>query len=169
VRFSGELDTLDDIGHRAGAVGAENLDSDDIGLLGDTVLLACDSAGAVGAMSVSIFVGIAGRDGLAPLGAALEVDVLGVGTGVDDVDVNAFAAVDRVEVLVEGSEVECLAVRDAGKTPWCVLLGFWGCLEGVYFLVDLDVFDLFMPSSVKAYRKWCGHVAMGGLMWLRDP
>lgn len=96
VLLSGVLNTLDDVGHGAGAVGAENLDGVDIGLLGHTKLLTSDSAGAVGAVTVAILVNIASGDGLAPVSTAFKVDVLGVGASVNDVDVDALTTVRRV-------------------------------------------------------------------------
>jgi hypothetical protein len=93
VRLGGELDTLDDIGHGARAVGAENLDGLDVGLLGNTVLLASDGTRAVSAVAVAVLVLITRGDGLAPRGAALEVDVVNVGSGVNNVDINAFTTV----------------------------------------------------------------------------
>jgi hypothetical protein len=143
VSLSGPLNTLHDIGHGARAVGAEDLDGVDVGLLGDTVLLASNSAGAVGAVTVAILIGIAVGDGLAPVGAALEVDVLVVGASVDDVDVNTLTTVGGVEVLVPGAKAQRVAVRDAGKTPGGVLLGFVVVTaKGVDLGVTLDVVDL---------------------------
>lgn len=123
VSLCGVLDTLDDVGHGAGAVGAENLDSVDVGLLGDTVLLASNSAGAVGAVTVAILVGITVGDGLAPVSTILEVDVLDVGAGIDDVNIDTLTSVGGVEVFVPGTEAQRVAVGDTGKTPWGVLLG----------------------------------------------
>lgn len=114
VRFSSELNTLDDIGHGAGAVGAEDLDSVDVRLLGNTVLLTTNSTGAVGAVTVAILILVTLRDSLAPFGAALEVYVLSVGTRINDVDVDALATVIGVEVLVEGAETKTLAVGNTG-------------------------------------------------------
>jgi hypothetical protein len=91
-------------------------------LLGDTVLLTSNSAGAVGAVAVAILVGIAVGDGLAPLGTTLKVDVLSVCASVDDVNVNTLTTVGGVEVLVPGAEAQGVAVRDTSKTPWGVLL-----------------------------------------------
>lgn len=110
VRLGGPLDTLDDIGHGAGAVAAEDLDGLDACLLGDAVLLAGDGAGAVCAVSIAVLIGVALGYGLAPTGAALKVNVLDVGARVDDVDVDTLATVAVIEVLVEGAKVEALAV-----------------------------------------------------------
>jgi hypothetical protein len=122
VRLSSPLDTLDDVGHGARAVGAEDLDGVDVGLLGNTVLLASNRAGAVGAVTVAILIGITVGDGLAPVGTAFEVDVLDVCTSVDDIDVNTLATIGSIEVLVECAETQRVAVRDTGETPGGVLL-----------------------------------------------
>jgi hypothetical protein len=143
VGLGGVLNALDDIRHGAGAVGAEDLDGVDARLLGDTVLLTSDSAGAVGAVAVAILVSIAVGDRLAPLRAALEVDVLGVCAGVDDVDVDALTTVGGVEVLVPGAEAQGVAVRNAGETPGGVLLDLGSvAAERVDLRVALDVVDL---------------------------
>jgi hypothetical protein len=142
VGLGGVLDTLDDIGHGAGAVGAEDLDGLDVGLLGDTVLLASNSARAVCSVSVAILVGITLGDGLSPRRTTLEVDVVDVGTGVDDVDVNTLATVLGVEVLVEGAETQAVTVGDTGEAPGSVLLDLGLVSQGVDFLISLDELDL---------------------------
>jgi len=114
-----ELDTLDDVGHGTRAVGSEDLDGIDIGLLGNTVPLTGDGTRAVSAVTVAILIGIAGRDSLAPVSATLKVDVVDVGAGVDDVGIDTLATIGGVEVLVEGTKVESITVRDTGKTPRC--------------------------------------------------
>lgn len=143
VRVGGVLNTLDDIRHGAGAVGAEDLDGLDVSLLGHTVLLASDSSRAVGSVAVAILIGIALRDSLAPLGAALEVDVVNVRAGVDDVHVNALTTIGGVQVLVEGTEGEAVTVGDTSQTPWGVLLGLARVrAEGADLLVLLDKLNL---------------------------
>jgi hypothetical protein len=47
----------------------------------------------MGAMSVAVLISVVQRDGLSPRGTALEVNVLNVGAGIDDVYINALAAV----------------------------------------------------------------------------
>lgn len=66
-------------------------------------------------MTVAVLINVVLRDGLAPGRAALELDVLGVNTGVDDVDINARTAVRVVLVLGESTERELRAVADARK------------------------------------------------------
>jgi hypothetical protein len=43
-------------------------------------------------VSVAILVSIVGWDGLAPGGAALEVDVANISAGIDDIDIDTLAA-----------------------------------------------------------------------------
>lgn len=118
-----ELDTLDNVGHGSGAVRSEDLDSIDVGLLGNTVLLAGDSTGAVSTVTVAILIGIPRGNGLTPVGTTLEVDVVDVGTSVNNVGIDTLTTIRRVEVLVEGTEVEGVAVGDTGKTPRSLSLG----------------------------------------------
>ena len=86
-------------------------------------------------MTVAIDILVIGGDGLAPMSAALEVNVLDVGTGVNDVDIDTLTTLVGEEVLVEGSEGQRLAVGDAGQTPWGHLLG----LRAAVFLLLLDI------------------------------
>jgi hypothetical protein len=58
----GKLNTLDNIGHAAGAVGAENLDGVDVRLLGDAILLTGDGSRAVSAVTVAILIGVTLRE-----------------------------------------------------------------------------------------------------------
>lgn len=134
VSLSRPLNTLDNIGHGAGAVGAQDLDGVDAGLLGNTVLLTGDGARAVSTVTVAILISITFGDGLAPVGTTLKVDVVGVGTGVDDVRIDTLTAVLGVQVLVEGTEGEAVTVGDTGQTPGGVLLN-----GGVIKVVDLRV------------------------------
>jgi hypothetical protein len=139
--IGGILNTLDDIGHGSGSVRSQDLDGNDLGLLGDTILLSTDSSGTVSSVSVSILIGIAYWDGLAPLGTALEVDVINVGTGVNNVDIDAIATGSLMDVLVEGTETKSITVRDTGKTPWSGVLCGW-IIHSVNNRVLLDVCNL---------------------------
>ena len=93
-------------------------------------------------MSIAILIGITVGDGLAPGSATLEVDVVDVGACVDNIDIDALATVGGVEVLVKVAEAQAVAVRDTGKTPWCVLLELSIVFESVDFLVLLNELDL---------------------------
>lgn len=155
-----KLDTLDDIGHGARSVGSENLDSVDVSLLGNAVLGATDGAGAVSTVTIAILIGIAIGDGLTPLSSALEVDVVDVGTGINDVGIDTLTTVGSVQVLVEGTEVQGISVRDTGETPRSLLLGLTITLvlcdsvlglEGEHGTdndVSLDVLDVRVVSDL---------------------
>ena len=65
-------------------------------------------------MSVAVLIRIVGWDGLAPSRTTLEVDVFDVGSSVNYINVNAFATVGGVEVLVEGAKGEAVTVRNTG-------------------------------------------------------
>lgn len=175
VSLSGVLDALDDIGHSTRAVGAEDLDGVYVCLLGNTVLLAGNGTRAVSAMAVAILVGIAARDGLSPLGTALEVDVLNVCAGIDDVNVNTLTTVGSVQVLVVGAEAQGVAVRDTGQTPGGVLLDLRLVgTEDVDLRVALDVGNLSGRVSAKSYAGTlstdavtCESDGLHKLPWLR--
>jgi hypothetical protein len=141
VRLGSKLDTLHDIGHGTRAVGAKDLNGIDVGLLRDTVLLTTDSSGAVSSVSVSVLIGIASRNGLAPVGTALEVDVLNVRAGVDNVDIDTLTTVGLVDVLVEVAEVKALLVGNTGQTPRSRMLDN-RILKGIDNGVLLDIRDL---------------------------
>jgi hypothetical protein len=155
-----ELDTLDDVGHGSGAVRSKDLDGVDMGLLGNTVLLAGDGTGAMSSVTVAILISIASGDGLTPLGSALEVDVVGVGTGINDIGIDTLTTILGVEVLVEGTEVQRLSVRNTSKTPRGVLLGLRVALvlsdhvlridrkHGVDNGIPLDKLDIRMVSDL---------------------
>lgn len=116
------LNTLNDVGHGSGTVGPQHLDGDDVGLLGDTILLAADSTGAVSSVTVSILIGITLRNGLAPPGAALKVNVVDVGASINNVNINTLTAVGLVNVLVVCGEAKRLPVRDTSQAPWSRVL-----------------------------------------------
>ena len=70
----------------------------------------------MGSVAVSVFVDIVLRDGPAPGGPALELDVVDVDTGIDDVDVNTLTISRVVLVTSESSETKSLTVRDTCET-----------------------------------------------------
>lgn len=138
VRLSSPLDTLDDVGHGTRTVGAQDLDGVDIGLLGDTVLLTSDGARAVSTVAVAVLIGVTLGDGLAPVGTALKVSVLGVGASVNHVGINALTAILSIQVLVEATKGQTVPVGNTGQTPGGVLLNLICADLGV----SLDVVDL---------------------------
>lgn len=141
------FDTLDDIGHGTGSVRLQDLDGIDTGLLGDTVLPSGDGTGAVSTVAVTVEILIIGWDGLAPVGTTLEVNVLDVGTGVDNVDVDTFTSVGGVEVLVKVTEVEGFTVRDTSETPWRALFYGWFIAVDPDLGILLDVLDVRVRSD----------------------
>lgn len=141
------FDALDDVGHGTGSVRLQHLDGVDTGLLGNTVLLSGDSTGAVGTVAVTVSVLVISGDGLAPVGTALEVNVGGVGAGVDNVDVDTLTTFSGVEVLVKVTEVEGFTVGDTGETPWGSLFFGWLIIVDVDLGVLLDVLDIGVRSD----------------------
>ena len=115
----GEVDTRNDIGHGTGAVRAEDLDSNHVRLLGDTVTLRSNGTRAVSSVTIVVNVLVVLGNGLPPRGTALELVVLDVDAGIDDVDINAVATKRLVLVLGEGAERQLGAMADAGETLSC--------------------------------------------------
>ena len=130
------------------ATSVEDLDSIELGLLGDAVGLGADGASAVSAMAVSISVGavsgVVGQEG----GAALELGVSGGDTGVDHV--HTRASTSGGVVSVRKSRLAGL-VGDTRETPGRGALGSVGLLlerlrlaqVGPDNSILLDVIDLF--------------------------
>jgi hypothetical protein len=85
------------------------------------------------AVAIAINIFIASRYGLAPVGTAFEVNMINVGTSVNNVSVNTLTAVGGVEVLVEVAEVQGVAVGDTGEAPRSVFL------EGRIFFEGVDL------------------------------
>lgn len=55
-------------------------------------------------MSIAVDISIARRNSLAPLSTTLEVNVLNVGTSVDNVGIDTLTTLIGVEILVEGGK-----------------------------------------------------------------
>lgn len=134
------VDTSNDVGHGTGSVGAQDLDGDNVGLLGDTIGSTGNGSSAVSTVAVVICIGVVGGDGLAPLGSTLEFVVFNVDTSVDDKDGDAISSVGVVLVLVEGAEGQCFAVGDTGETPGGASLDL--DVGSINKLVALNVVDL---------------------------
>ena len=81
-----------------------------VSLLRDTILLASDCAGAMCPVTIAILVFVSFRDGLAPMCTSFKVPVSSIGARIDDVDVNAFTAIMRVQILVECAKCETTTV-----------------------------------------------------------
>lgn len=85
--------------------------------LGYAVLGASNGTRAVSTVAVAVLIDIVARDSLAPMSTALELLVLVVDTGIDDVDINALATFRLVDVLVEVAKPEPVGVRDTSQPP----------------------------------------------------
>lgn len=66
-------------------------------------------------VTVAVLINVILRDGLAPGRTALELDVLGVDTSVDDVNINTSTAVRIILVLGERAERKLRAVTYTRK------------------------------------------------------
>jgi hypothetical protein len=130
------------------ATGVEDLDSIELGLLGDTVGLGADGASAVSSVAVAVSVGavpgVVGQEG----GAALKLGVSGGDTGVDHV--HARVSTSGGIVSVRKSRLAGL-VGDPRETPGRGALGSVGLLlerlrdaqVGPDNSILLDVLNLF--------------------------
>lgn len=149
------LDTLDHVRHGPRPIRSEDFDRVDVGLLGDSVFLAGNGAGAVRAVTIAVFIVIAQGNGLAPVSTTLKVNVFDVRAGINDVYIHTFTPIGRVQVLVERAEAQGVSMRDPGKAPGSVGFNF-RILHGVNLGVFLDEVDLdanhpsaFDPTGVK--------------------
>jgi hypothetical protein len=114
--LSSPLNPTDHIAHATTSVGSKDLDGDNISSLGNTEPAGGDGPSTMGAVSVAILVDIVLRHGRTPGRTALEFGVGDVNPGVNDVDINALAALGVVFVPLEGAEAEFGTVADARKT-----------------------------------------------------
>lgn len=92
-------------------------------------------------MTISVNIFVIGGDGLSPVCSVFEVNMLDIGTSIDNVDVNTLATVGTVEVFVEGSEAEAVTVGYSGQAPRSILLSL-PTLQSVNFRVFFDVINL---------------------------
>ena len=110
--FSGPQNTANDVGHGTASVGTQNFDGNDVGSLGNTILARSDCTGTVGPVTVAILVDVIQRNGLAPVGATLELDVVNVDTGIHNVHIDTVTAVTVVFVEGESSQTKLITVGD---------------------------------------------------------
>lgn len=114
--LNGPYNTGHDVAHRTAAVAAEHLDSNDMCRLGDTVCTRGNGSRTVCTVAVSVNIFIVQWNSLAPMCTTFEFGVINVNTGVDDVDIDALAALRIVLVLGEGTEGKFGAMADPCKT-----------------------------------------------------
>lgn len=110
------LNTRDDVAHRAATVRSEDLDGDNVRSLSDTIFGGSDGTRAVSTVTVAVLIDIILRDGLSPASASLELDVIDVDTGVDDIYVDTFTSALVVDVASECTKAEFVPVTNTGKT-----------------------------------------------------
>lgn len=113
--LSSPNNTTNNISHGSTSIGAEDLNSNNVGSLGNTIRTGSDSTGTVGSMAITINIFIVVGHGLAPNGTTFKLDVIDVDTSVDDVDVDTFTAMLVVDVLSESTEREFGSVTDPCK------------------------------------------------------
>jgi hypothetical protein len=136
--FSGPFDTLDNVRHAARTVGTQDLDSDGVSLLGNTITLSGDGTSAVRTVTVTIFIRVTVRDSGTPFGTTIKVDVLDINTGIDDIDLDTLTTLGFIVILAESTKVEGFAVGDTGQTPGSIALQF----TGIDYSVPLNVSNL---------------------------
>lgn len=133
------------------AAGVEDLDGKQLGLLGNAVGLGADGAGNVGAVALAVG-GVLVGEVLEPGGAALELGVVDVNAGVDDVGASALAG--RLVVGVGGTAG--LGAGDTGQAPGSILLGGGNGDDGI-LLDEVDLYRLSVtvpPCSSVLHSRW---------------
>jgi hypothetical protein len=114
--LSSPQDTGNNVAHSATSVGTQDLDGNQVDSLGNTILARTNGTSAVGSVTITVLIDVILRDGLAPRGPTLKLDVVDVDTGIDDVHVDTLTAGRVVIVESESSETEFRAVGDTRKT-----------------------------------------------------
>jgi hypothetical protein len=89
----------------------------------------------MGSVAIAIYILITGRNGFPPMGTALKVVVIDIGTSVNDINVNTLATMSLVDVFIVGTKVQTLLVRDTGKTPRSRVFSY-----GIRESIDLGIF-----------------------------
>lgn len=96
---------------------SEDLDRDEVGILGDAIGAASDRAGDVGAVPARVNVGTASKVGTVGCSPA-KLLVVDVDSGVDDIGVGSTPSAVVVDILAGGG----LTVRDSAEAPFGVVL-----------------------------------------------
>jgi hypothetical protein len=68
-------------------------------------------------MTIAILISVAGRNGFSPVGATLEINMVNIGAGVDDINIDTLTAMGLMDILVERAKVKRLVVGDTSETP----------------------------------------------------
>jgi hypothetical protein len=73
-------------------------------------------------MAITVFIDVIDRDGLSPGSTALELDVLGIDAGVNNIYIDTVTTVRIVNIPGEGTKTELLSVADTRKTlQWTIV------------------------------------------------
>lgn len=97
------------------ALTVEDLDTDEVDLLGNTVGVSSDGTSDVGTVTVLVGVGRALDEVVAHLGTAAKVDMGGVDTSINNV--GGHTSSSRVGIFVRRSLGDTTALGDTGETP----------------------------------------------------
>ncbi|KAH3669491.1 hypothetical protein OGAPHI_001612 [Ogataea philodendri] len=173
VGVGGEFDTLDDIGHRTRTVGSKDLDCNQVGVLGNTVVLRTNSTCTVGSVTVSVLIGVTNWDSLTPFCSAAKLLVVDVDTSIDNVGGDTISGDIVIDVLVEVSETEGFSVGNSGKTPWSTHLGLLlGCKKSLILNIWVRFNDSLVKPNVEASSgfdskacKACAWISCNQDMW----
>jgi hypothetical protein len=87
-----------------------------VGRLGHAIFAGGNGAGAVGSVAIVIIIDITRGDRLPPRCAILELYVVDIDTRVNDVDIDTFATIVFILILVESAKGELGAVADTCET-----------------------------------------------------
>jgi hypothetical protein len=83
--LSSPFNTLQHVGHGTTSIGAKDLDSDNLGLLCNTVTLRGNGASNMCSMTVTIFIFIASRDSRTPDGTTFKLFMVNIDTRVNNI------------------------------------------------------------------------------------
>lgn len=127
-----------------GALALEDLDGEQVGLLGNTIGLSADGAGNVGSMANAVL-SVVLEDGVGLDGTALKLGVSVADAGVDDVGICALAGIAVIDVLCGSG----LAVRDGSQAVGDTVLSDEVTLLDVHLAVRwADLGEVKVPDLV---------------------
>jgi len=112
---SSPQDSTNNVSHSTASVRTQDLDGNEVGCLGNTVLARTDGTSTVGPVAIAVLIDII-RDGHAPGRATLKLRMMDVDAGIDNLGVDTLTAGRVVLVASEGSETEFPTMGDTRKT-----------------------------------------------------
>jgi hypothetical protein len=69
----------------------------------------------MGSVTVTILIDVIGRNCFAPGSTALELDVLDVDPGIDNIDIDTFTTIRVIDILCKSAETKLSSVTDTRK------------------------------------------------------